>query len=626
MNTLKIGNYGINNGGDSWKYTKDLSLHYTSRSGIDLLETKSGQNLNAKILPCCGLITTSSYATLNIEAFESSDASGYIEARFYFNDTANQIILFSTNNNGNTAGYFVFRIASKKPVLTFRNGVTPSARILTGNDDLVLGWNTVRWASTGSEYLLTVNGVSKTFGNTGANDGLWLSGLNSPNSRDNVSIGASILTSVTYSAETFKIDYVDYSNKHKWLCTGMGTRMFDIIGTNHLTRVGTDYLGYDIGASTYLLDNGFAIWTKAGQPDEYVPYKNGLPMDSSLGIIGYEKRANYPGGSTIYNFAPSLIDFDYLDGANALLNSLDKSNTTYHISTGSMSYYDASNHYRWRSDELANPRVYSETYKKVGYRGLMCLKSVASNGLLLSASEIFIYSADKTGSNQWKIAKYCTIDSIVAQSGGSPVYDGNNYLTYNALPTDLTALSILFLGDSTMGNHASGIGQYAIFNQYTQFATYNIATSGETINQQKARWDAITSEQKLLFDYVLVQIGWNDLANSSAVFLGYYQALIDDINEGIKPTCKVVVSAMTPGFGYSTNEDVRTKILYCNTAILGGGATPITGFDYANELNNTLLADPVNYLAPAYDSGDHLHPNLAGRMVIYNNYLPYIVR
>lgn len=604
-------------------FKSDLLLNYESRSGLDLIESKQG--LNAKILPVCGQITSTDYATLNVLSFEGDDATGYIEARFLFNNTTNQIILFSTNNNGNTSGYFIFRITNKKPILTFRNGTTPVARVLTGTDDVVAGWNIIRWNCDGSVFNLTTNGENKTFSDTGSGP-MWLSGLNSPNTRDNVTIGASILSSVAPSSETFKIDYVDYSNKHKWIVTGLGTKIFDIIGTTHLTWVGTNHIAYDELASTYLLDSGFSIWTKSGQASEYVPYKAGVPMDSSLGIIGYEKRASYNGGASIYNYAPSLVDFDYSDSANALLVAFDKSNSTYHIATAGMQYYDSSNHYRWRQDELADPRIFSELYKNVGYRGIINIKSEENSGLLKSASQLLVYLTDKKLSNQWSIAKYCTIQNIVAQVDGVPVYDVNDYLTYNALPPDITALSIAFVGDSTMGDHASGNGQYIYFNRVTQFSTYNIATTGDTINNQLTKWNLITTEQRLLFDYVLVQVGLNDLANSVQVFSEYYQTLIDKINADTKDGCKIVVSTMTPCFGFFTDPVVRQKWIDSNIAIAGGGTYAVTGFDYANLLNTSLLNDGSNFLLPAYDSGDGLHPNSSGRQVIFNNYLPYIVR
>jgi hypothetical protein len=622
---MRLGfKFGIDSVSGGWNVNKNLALHYTSRSGLDLLETKSGLNLNAKIIPSCAKIDASNYLSLSTTTFGTSLTSGYVEALVYYNGTSTPIYIFTSNDAATNGRNFNLTITSGKPTITVESTVPTVGNSYRTTNAISTGWHTIKYESVGGAYHIYVDGVEPagTLA-AGSNDGAWISSVQS---RDNINIGIQKRASQTAS-QLFYISYVDFNNQSKWYLTGIGAKEYDVIGTNHLTWTGTEHIYYDINASTYLLDSGYSIWTKSGQIDEYVPYKNGLPMDTSLGLIGYEKRASYPGTITTYNYAPSLVDFDYNDGANALLDSLNKANTTYHIASGSMDYYDASNTYRWRNDELANPRVYSEEYKKVGYRGLMCLKSNASNGLLLNASEILVYSVDNIGANQWNLAKYCTIDSIVAQSGGQPVYDANDYITYNALPTDLTALSIAFIGDSTMANHASGLAQFEFFNLYTQFSTYNIAATGHTINQQKTLWDAITSENKLLFDYVLIQIGLNDLADTTTNFINNYQALINKINTDTKASCKIVVSTMSPCFGFVTNETNRTRFLDANTAISGGGATPITGTDFKNTLNTSLLADPVNYLAPAYDSyGDHLHPDNAGRLVIFNNYLPYIVR
>ena len=50
----------------------DLTLQYTSRSGLDLLETKSGLNLNAKIIPSCGKFDATNYCLRTVANFASA--------------------------------------------------------------------------------------------------------------------------------------------------------------------------------------------------------------------------------------------------------------------------------------------------------------------------------------------------------------------------------------------------------------------------------------------------------------------------------------------------------------------------------------------------------------------------
>ncbi len=623
-NNIRIGGKLLM-GSSYWKPLNDLVLDYTSRSGLDLLETKSGQNLNAKILPSCA-------------SFNGTD-NGITIGQYVMDPTKNFDITISgswdaTNGRGGfgvSTSFYIGRISST---------TTQWGMILKDASG-----NSIFGATADSYITITadVHTVTRIVNDIVAKtvsfykDGSLVKTVDwNVSYLNNLNVGSGVFT-IGKGATNFckcKISYVHLiaETSYKWILTGIGNREFDVITGNTATWAGTSpHIAYTLNSSTDLLDNGFSIYTKDGSPDEYVPYQGSSPMairnnliGSTNGLIGYQKRADYVGGASIYNYAPSLVDFDYSDSGNALLVSFNKANGTYHIDSAGMLYFDNTQTYRWRQDELANIRIYSEAYKKVGYRGIMMIKGSVVSNLVKDFQECIVYSEDKTSTDMWNTAKYCGLKDIVAKSGVTPIYDENGYLTYNALPTDLTALSICFLGDSTMATY-NGYAQYTLFNMYTQFSTYNIATVGDEILLQKAKWEAITAEQKLLFDYVLVQIGLNDIAASTAQFILDYQALIDQIKADIKASCKIVVSTMTPCFGWYTDPAAQQKYLDDNIAIAGGGASPITGYNYCNTLNTTLLADPPNYMAAIY-AYNELHPNNAGRLIIFNNYLSYIVR
>lgn len=432
-----IGNTIVNRrGGGSLSsyWTQQTLLYYTSRSGVDLLETGSGDNRNAKIIPGCAAIKSTDYIKHTIANFQSGDASGFIEADFYFNGQTDRFTPFATCDEGYDSRYFIFTISNKKAVLLIRsNSPSTFQNIITSTNDLSVGRNVVRFTSTGSAYNLTINGSPATFsvtGTSGANNGNWLSLVTF---RDSITFGAfysyegtALKTDTTGTNKLFSINYND---EHKWIFTGAGNRVFDIIGGLHLTWTGTDHQSYDIEGLTLLLDSGYSLWKKTGEPDEVVPYKDGVPFDVSAYLATYEKQKDYPGGAAIYNFAPSLIDFDYTDSAHADLDIFDKSNSTVHIATAGMNYYDAANVYRWRQDEL-HPAVYSTAYKNVGYKGMMMAKSIVSDGIPLDISEIYVLKTDQAGKKEWKFAELCTIQDLAQQVAGEPVYDDNNYLIF----------------------------------------------------------------------------------------------------------------------------------------------------------------------------------------------------
>jgi hypothetical protein len=112
-------------------------------------------------------------------------------------------------------------------------------------------------------------------------------------------------------------------------------------------------------------------------------------------------------------------------------------------------------------------------------------------------------------------------------------------------------------------------------------------------------------------------VGLND-AGASA-YITNYQTLVDAINAAKKTGCKLICHTMTPADPALVNP---TKWANLNTAIMNGGATPITGVDIrSNQSTLDMDSDSNMYLDAAYDSGDGLHPNDAGDALIKANFL-----
>ncbi len=325
-------------------WTKQLLLNYTSRSGLDLLETGSGSSLNAKIIPAVASISATNYLVKQISNFKSGDASGYVEVRIYYDGSATTLYPFSSFDNGTNASYGLqCSILSGIP----RIGVSVAGgnvRYYIANAALSVGWHTVRFICN-TTYSINVDGspVAGAMYSAHANDGLWLSSIAN---RDNIAIGAIVASTLYNGAGTCYIDYVDYNGSCKWYLGSMGKYCYDVLGGNHMEWIGSNsysHLIYTLSAGTYLLDTGYSIWSKAWCEDEYVPYASaGTPYDPSAFLTGYTKFADYPGSVSTYNKAPALIGFNETSSADSKLAIFDRSNATReNIMARSWSFYNA---------------------------------------------------------------------------------------------------------------------------------------------------------------------------------------------------------------------------------------------------------------------------------------------
>lgn len=174
---------------------------------------------------------------------------------------------------------------------------------------------------------------------------------------------------------------------------------------------------------------------------------------------------------------------------------------------------------------------------------------------------------------------------------------------------------VAVVGDSTV---ASYLG-YPALPSYLNIDQRLVAVPADTISQQKTRWTA--RSDKSAYEAVIVQVGLNDLnpAEASSVAIARLQDLVNTINLDV--TCPIYISTMIPCLArlvtiYAGSAGTAyAKWQAMNEAISGGGATPITGVDYRISGHETSMNDGAGNLLAAYDSGDGIHPNDAGRMI-----------
>lgn len=154
----------------------------------------------------------------------------------------------------------------------------------------------------------------------------------------------------------------------------------------------------------------------------------------------------------------------------------------------------------------------------------------------------------------------------------------------------------------------------------------NIAVSGNTILQQQTIF--LADADRAIYDWIVIEIGLNDLnySEDASIAMSRYQTLVDTILFE-NPTIKIIVATMTPckqnlidGWGEVNGTIAYNKWLSMNESIMNGGLFPITNVDYRVNEHTLLLNDGNGNLAATYDTGDHVHENTAGRIIIANSH------
>jgi hypothetical protein len=165
----------------------------------------------------------------------------------------------------------------------------------------------------------------------------------------------------------------------------------------------------------------------------------------------------------------------------------------------------------------------------------------------------------------------------------------------------------------------------------------NLAHAGDFINYQQALWNSQSVSTKLTYDWVLIEVGLNDVnqrpdTETAAAVLARYQALVDTIRASVRPGCTILGCTFLPEKGYikmlfpaSWDTLVFPKWRAINEGIRGIGATPVTGLDGVVYEHTTALADADDNLDLPYDCGDKHHINNAGRS-LFGEYCHRVLR
>ena len=186
------------------------------------------------------------------------------------------------------------------------------------------------------------------------------------------------------------------------------------------------------------------------------------------------------------------------------------------------------------------------------------------------------------------------------------------------------------LGDST-------ITAYLAQNAVASYLPYSktlisTATPGDTIANQRTKWNALNGALKMSMAAVFAQIGLNDLTpgESAATALGRLQSLVTAIRADIPASSPILIGTMTPCrqrlidvYGGVDGPTSYAKWLAMNDAIAGNGGSAITGVEYRATAHTATLNDGSGNLASGYEisgTNDHIHENNAGRQIVANSW------
>lgn len=185
---------------------------------------------------------------------------------------------------------------------------------------------------------------------------------------------------------------------------------------------------------------------------------------------------------------------------------------------------------------------------------------------------------------------------------------------YEAYRHSIGDHNVVIIGDSTSAGTGGGIISRQMDND--TYSCDDLSVGGETIINQTTRLEALPATYLLHVDVVFCMIGLNDISVvSGAESITRYQAMVNSIRSRIGENNKIVGVTMIP-----CNHKNKPAYISLNEAILGLGATPITGLDSIINTVDTALNDGNGGLAAIYDSGDGLHENSAGSQLIADLY------
>lgn len=389
---IGIGTPFKKGGGQTWEqyWTSQSDFWGVGRSGLTIPDVHGN---DAKILPSVMSTAGPGYFYRTGITVGTGDEGGFIEAMVYVDQTNILTILSSTTTTTSTR-YIIFEVAAAGHLVFKSREPTAAPAIYVSafrsTDVLSVGWHKVKVTCT-DVYQFTVDDVNIAGGFISGSAVAWFADV-AVAFRNNIAIGGRIQSNTTTIDTASKIAWVNYNDENRWILHGQGLWAYDNIGAVRIPWVGTPAYVYDASGSTFLLDNGYSVFKKTGELDEYVPNTSlNVPQtDAAVAdvLATYTRYVDRDGSATKHNLAPSVIDFDYTDATPVAVKYLDRSNATYYGDAARTGHdYDATNVYRWKSEDIADPTYYYN-WLNADYKSKVISRITQEDLIILTLDEI----------------------------------------------------------------------------------------------------------------------------------------------------------------------------------------------------------------------------------------------
>jgi uncharacterized membrane protein len=370
----------------------------------------------------------------------------------------------------------------------------------------------------------------------------------------------------------------------------------------------------------------------------YNPLTEGSTFSQDSCSVGqYHTLARYYGGANTYAFgsfytrAIGLVPYKVLSSGMHVLNSTSVTNTTSYIpanglhtiirraSTASKFKHNADSEFSFTSTSgtIPNGNIYEGCLNNGGTAALFNIRGG--------------YRAFFAG-DEFSEAELLIMDDIIKEFIYSQSYGKTHFCEVPGTVKD-TLNPILILGDSTIGYYPQGVNcnNCSDYLQNTK-TILDLAVTGFTIAQSKTALAAVAVALKSSMKTVFIHVGLNDCdpAVETATTIAAYQDLVNTVTGVVAVGAKIIGCAMIPfkqAFIYRYGADdgllAYQKWLDVNEAIMGGGASPITGLTLAVNSHSIAMNDGTGQLAAQYldVTGPDYHENETGRILIKDMWL-----
>jgi len=436
----------------------DLNLYYSSRSGNTLLETGSGSNRNAQIMPRVAKFAGTDW--LNFGAtYNPSPAVVTIYAAFKrTGGTGNGCVFSTVERSAPYTGLSLYIDTTTGKIGTYTNAFkystgTPATvgawvkamlRFTMGNSGKVEvlydggNWETLHNGFNFPTSIIVNNGTMST--------GAW---QGTGGTGQNFFTGSIAEVKIWESSK----EWADRDSACDMHIPLAGNGVFEY-AMNSTTKLAAQWAApqyrfeYSEYGSKYWMDNGYEIWKKAVYATpvtQWVP--KGCPQTGLLAGSWVQIKV-YDGSATGFNFFDSYIDFDPTASAHADLDCWDRDNTTIFNDYARVNYtlagyihqYFTDKPYYWHSDEINRNSL--KNYTKTGHTNRLFPKAT-DNSMGFNSRKLLVEILSMDNADSTKTAKVETYtgDKLLT-AGVCFTHDDFGYLP--ARLTNMTAVMAAF--------------------------------------------------------------------------------------------------------------------------------------------------------------------------------------